>query len=209
MKKFILAAAALVAGLAANAQTYVNTTWAAAATANNCTWNTPNFDYTGGTGESSVTDGTLTLQYAGQGSDAAGFLKTADATIDDPGAGYVRFNKTTGNSVKVAAASGSVVTITFRNQKSSAQTITVVTGAGTDLTLDAKGGANATASINVTAGAEGYIEVSIPNSSIDVKSYSVSGSSAVNEAAAEGDKEVVARVGLVNVYNDGSKELAK
>ncbi|MBQ9591726.1 MAG: hypothetical protein IJR32_02660 [Paludibacteraceae bacterium] len=209
MKKFILAAAALVAGLAANAQTYVNTTWAAAATANNCTWNTPNFDYTGGTGESSVTDGTLTLQYAGQGSDAAGFIKTADATIDDPGAGYVRFNKSSGNSVKVAAASGSVVTITFRNQKSSAQTITVATGTGNALTLDAKGGANATASISVTAGAEGYIVVNIPASSIDVKSYSISGSSAVNEAAAEGDKEVVARVGLVNVYNDGSKELAK
>ncbi|MBO6005924.1 MAG: hypothetical protein J6P49_03600 [Paludibacteraceae bacterium] len=206
MKKMLFAAAAMIAAMTANAVTYLNTDWAAAATANNCTWNNPNFDYTGGSGEASVSDGTLTFIYAGQASDAAGFLKTAAATTEAPDAGYLRPNKSTGNTVKVVAASGSVVSITFRNQKSSAESVTVVTGTGSTLNLDAKGGANAEGTISVTAGSEGYVVVAISNSSVDVKSYNVGAATAANDAEANVVKafSVKANGQVVNakVYNE-------
>ena len=100
----------------------------------------------------------------------------------------------------IPTTAGDVVTVTVVEAASGVE----VTGASEGASINLAAGAN-----TLTATGSSVVLHITASSKPKFQAITVSGSSAVNETAAEGDKEVVARVGLVNVYNDGSKELAK
>ena len=209
MKKIILAAAALVAGLAANAVGFDYTTTSiyetpltsvftdltnvtivetSAPTGTNVTGKNSLNLTTGGT-EASFSMGGIIWSYTNSND---------GTTIAKQYGNYVQPNGKD-RSLTIPTTAGDVVTVTVVE----AATGVAVSGAAEGTSINLAAGANTLTATGTS------IVLTTDRSKPKFQAITVSGSSAVNETAAEGDKEVVARVGLVNVYNDGSKELAK
>jgi len=210
MKKILLAAAALVAGLAANAVGFDYTTTSiyetpitsvftdltnvtivetSAPTGTNVTGKNSLNLTTGGT-EASFSMGGIVWSYTNSND---------GTTIAKQYGNYVQPNGKD-RYLTIPTTAGDVVTVTVVEAASGVE----VTGASEGTSINLAAGAN-----TLTATGSSVVLHITASSKPKFQAITVSGSSAVNETAAEGDKEVVARIGLVNVYNDGSKELAK
>ncbi len=209
MKKIILAAAAMMAALTVNAQVMTDVTLLTGATlSSNFSVNGSNLDYTGD-GSSAVEataalNSNLTIWYKGNKGDKSSQIKGGDD--------YIRTNgKDCGLIFSVPA--NEQVSVVVRAKGGTAPSFAVEQGTGITMpavpTTKTDGKSYDEVTLVVQADASGNIFLNETAGGFDILSYTIGGTSAVNEAAAEGAKEVVARVGLVNVYNDGSKELAK
>ncbi len=207
MKKILLAAAALVAGLAANAVGFdYSTTSLYDVDPATVYTNLSNLEISLGSAQTGHTYGKNSLNVLASGSasfQVGGILfewdgGTSGSTMAKTYANYIQMNGSN-RVVTIPTTAGDVVTVTVVDATAGV----TVSGAAEGTSIDLAAGAN-----TLTATGSSIV---LTNGSAKPKyqAISVSGSSAVNEAAAEGAKEVVARVGLVNVYNDGSKELAK
>lgn len=209
MKKIILAAAALVAGLAANAVGFDYTTTSIYDTPissvftnlNNVTiqqTSAPGEGQVTGKNNINVTTGGIESTFE-MGGIVWSYLNSNDGnTIAKQYGNYVQPNGKD-RYLTIPTTAGDVVTVTVVE----AATGVSVTGAAEGTSIDLAAGANTLTATGTS------IVLKTVSTKPKFQAITVSGSSAVNEAAAEGAKEVVARVGLVNVYNDGSKELAK
>lgn len=209
MKKIILAAAALVAGLAANAVGFDYTTTSIYETPITSVFtnlNNVTIVQTTAPGEGQVT-GKNNLNVTTGGTESTfemggivwSYTNSNDgSTIAKQYGNYVQPNGKD-RYLTIPTTAGDVVTVTVVE----AATGVSVTGAAEGTSIDLAAGANTLTATGTS------IVLKTVSTKPKFQAITVSGSSAVNEAAAEGAKEVVARVGLVNVYNDGSKELAK
>lgn len=185
MKKMLFAAAAMIAAMTVNAgEVLTGAAWINAATLDNFTKTASGLDYPGGNVVATATDGVLTIKYAGQTNAATDCLKYADE--------YVRCNKSSGTTFEFSVAPNEAVTINLKNQKTSAQTVTITTGSGSAIsipaktTVDGKGVAGEATAV-VTADASGKIVLTQTNSSLDIISYSCSSATAANDAEADAE----------------------
>lgn len=206
MKKMLFAAAAMIAAMTVNAgEVLTGAAWINAATLDNFTKTASGLDYPGGNVVATATDGVLTIKYAGQTNAATDCLKYADE--------YVRCNKTSGTTFEFSVAPNEVVTINLKNQKTSAQTVTITTGSGSAIsipaktTVDGKGVAGEATAV-VTADASGKIVLTQTNSSLDIVSYSCASAVATAANDAEADAEFAYSVKIngqkvnAKVYNE-------
>ncbi len=211
MKKIILAAAALVAGLAANAVGFDYTTTSMYTVdintiftnLNNVTISQSSAPTTGNvTGKNSLNNtaaGDCSFEMGGV---VWSWSNSSDgATIAKQYGNYVQPNGTR-RTITIPTTAGDVVTIVCSDATSA---VLDVTGADvTSLTMPDAGGTN-TYTLTATGSS-----ITLYNGTGKPKfsAITVGGSSAVAEAAAA-EKAQVAQVGLVKIFNDGSKEIAK
>lgn len=181
----LFAAAAMIAAMTVNAEVLVGKAWVDAATLTNLSKNAGEtaLDYPGGNVVATATDGVLTIKYAGQTNAANDCLKYSDE--------YVRCNKSSGTTFEFSVAPNEVVTINLKNQKSSAQSVTITTGTGDAISIPAKAdGVAGSATAVVTADASGKIVLTQTNSSLDIVSYSCASepsATAANDAEADAE----------------------